>query len=573
MSSPEIDPARSDSVPETSSDATLDRAGVHEVVAMDAAPLDADRREQTANASFRSDAQISFEPEMHLHVSTLWLPAVEAIQAVIIPLVIGCLVATPFVAVGIFVVFVFLPALVYHVIRFFTWTFRMADRELIIRSGLFSRRERRIPFDRVQEVEIRQSFLHRLFKLAKVNISTAGSDTQEAALNVVTKHVAEAMKTVISDKHQAANATIHAEMVVPRAVADYCFSLDVRTLLVGGLTSKVVATLGAVVGAILYFQVFAGLGGNWFSGGNIRIASQMQEVLSGSQLWDGLESQLPDTGVLGFVADLWMMEALSKSIVLALFGLIFAVVAYVVRYHAFQFSRTENLLSMSHGLLTYRHSSLARDRIQAIKLEEGLLRRWFGLAAVRVDSAGDHQQVDQNQHRDVLVPVAKLADAAEVTRQAVPGLMDVSPNWRRISPLAIKRGSKKGWMLLVAIMLLTYSIGGWFSLIWLPAFPMVYLLHRKWYQHIGYWHSDRYLLFRQGWINRATIYVPIKNVQSVVLEQSFFDRRLKLATLSIDIAGQSNTGGGPRIRNLPFADAESLQRSLANCAARSEFRW
>ncbi|MDG2221849.1 MAG: PH domain-containing protein [Rubripirellula sp.] len=570
MSSPEIDPPRSDSSP----DATLDRAEVNEVVASDdAAAIGAGLGRQATSAGLRSDGQVSLEPEARLHVSTLWLPAAEAVLAAIVPLVIGCFVVSPFFAVSVFVVFVFLPAMAYQTIRFFTLTYRMADHELIIRSGLLSRRERRIPFDRVQEVEIRQSFLHRLFRLAKVTISTAGSDTQEAALNVLTMHAAEVMKTVIADKHRAAIATIQSEVVAPRAVADYCFRLNVRTLLVGGLTSKVVATLGAVVGAILYFQVFVGLGGKWVNGVSTRIASQTREKLPGSQLLNRLESELPDTGVLRYVADLWMMEALSKSIVLAICGLVFAVVAYVVRYHAFELSRTGNLLSLSHGLLTYRHSSLARDRIQALKLEEGLLRRWFGLAAVRVDSAGDHQQVDKNQNRDVLIPVAKLADAMEVTRQAIPGLMDVSPDWQRISPLAIKRGSKKGWLLIVAIMFLTYSNGGWYCLMWLPAFPLVYLLQCKWYQHTGYWHGDRYLLFRQGWINRATICVPIKNVQSVILEQNFFDRRLELASLSIDIAGQSNTGGGPRIRQLPLAAAESLHRSLVQRAAQSEFRW
>ena len=50
-----------------------------------------------------------------------------------------------------------------------------------------------------------------------------------------------------------------------------------------------------------------------------------------------------------------------------------------------------------------------------------------------------------------------------------------------------------------------------------------------------------------------------------------FARRLGLATLVVDTAGQTNTGGGASIRNLPEREARRMQAELARSVARSKY--
>ena len=200
-----------------------------------------------------------------------------------------------------------------------------------------------------------------------------------------------------------------------------------------------------------------------------------------------------------------------------------------------------------------------------------MLRRPFGLVSVRVDSAGDRQEIDEAKNRDVLLPVAKKAVAFEVAREAMPGLTELEPDWRRISALAVLRGSKKGWALVLLAMIQTYLMAGWYWLAWLPALPFVYFLNLQWYRNTGFVLAGEHFLSRRGWLNRSTTCLPVNNIQNVTMTQNYFDRRLGLATLSIDTAGQSNTGGGPVIRHLPIAEAADLQQTLAGRAAAREF--
>ena len=514
--------------------------------------------------------------ERRLHPATLWLPAIDALIGLAVPAIIAFFFVGPLVLLWVAGCFVLLPTAIFHAIRYFTLTYQVDAQELVIRSGVVSRRERRIPLDRIQEVKIHQGVLHQVLALAKVDLSTAGKDPQEADLNVLTRAEADQLKSFVTSRQRAIDQRDSAAAPSTETGPDFRFALDLKTLWMGGFTSKVVATLGAIVSAILYFQLFVRVGGNLFNPVGRKIGDRLDREVpqaNPEEVIKELTEKLPDFGPFGFIADLFLNETLANSVMLALAGLVFTVAAYVVRYFRFQLQRHGDILSTSHGLLNLQHGSLARNRIQALKLEEALLRRWLGLASIHVDSAGDRHQVDENKQRELLLPVATRPQAVEVARQAIPGLVETDPSWKRVSRRAIRRGSNKGWLLTSLMMLQTALVAGWFCLIWIPAFPMIYLLNYQWYRHSGYWIDDDYFLWRSGWINRSTVCLPVRNVQNVSVTQNPFDRRLGLASMSIDIAGQSNTGGGPRIKHLPIGEARKIQHQLTARADESEFVW
>jgi putative membrane protein len=514
--------------------------------------------------------------ERRLHLATLWLPAIDALVGLAVPAVIAFFFVGPLALLWGAGCFVLLPTALFHAIRYFTVIYQIDAQELVIRSGVISRRERRIPLDRIQEVKIHQGVLHQVLALAKVDLSTAGKDAQEAGLNVLTLAEADELKSLITSRQRATDPSETRCEPNTETTPEFLFALDFKTLWMGGFTSKVVATLGAIISAILYFQLFVRVGGDLISPVGRKIEGRLDGKIpeaNPEEVIKELTEKLPDFGPFGFVADLFLNETLANSVMLALAGLVFTVLAYVVRYFRFQLERRGDMLSTSHGLLNLQHGSLARNRIQALKLEEALLRRWLGLASIHVDSAGDRHQVDENKQRELLLPVARRPQAVEVARQAIPGLVEFDPSWNRISRRAIRRGSNKGWLLASLVMLQTMLVAGWFCLIWIPAFPLIYLLNYQWYRHSGYWIDDDYFLWRSGWINRSTVCLPVTNVQNVAVTQNPFDRRLGLASMSVDIAGQSNTGGGPRIKHLPLEEAQRIQHQLAARADESEFVW
>ena len=74
--------------------------------------------------------------------------------------------------------------------RFVYW---FEDDELRIEYGLFVKKKRYIPFDRIQSLDYTEGILHRPLKLVKVKVETAGNTSalkSEAELTAITKEAA-----------------------------------------------------------------------------------------------------------------------------------------------------------------------------------------------------------------------------------------------------------------------------------------------------------------------------------------------------------------------------------------------
>ncbi|WP_197203636.1 PH domain-containing protein [Crateriforma conspicua] len=523
-------------------------------------------------------AKAQADGSLRLHNATLWLPVLENLRRSLVPLAVGCLVMTPPVAIGFYALFFVAPVVLYFTIRYLTLTYQIRQDALVIHTGWLARRERRIPWDRVQEAKQEQSLFGKPLGLTHLTLKTAGSDDEEAALNVITSKQADEIRHHIVSGQSLAPENQPAASVADPAItshSDFDQSLTTKELFLGGLTSQLIAGIFSVMGAIAYFQLSWGGPFDWLGGPMdwLEHVPAPPWVAPMEQATETLRSQVPSLGPLDVLIDLVLSETMFKSVTLAVLSMIAATIAFVIRYHAYEIRRSDDRLVVAHGLLTRQESSLSRRRIQSLKLEESPLRRWAGLASIRVDNAGDHREVDENKKRSLLVPAAERNKAIEIAEQVIGEFPIDQPGWQKVSSKAIGRGTRLGCLIYAAVLA---QIASWSLILAValsPGFALVYLCNRQWYRHTGYRISDHSVMYRKGWISRATLGLPIENIQNLRISQSPLDRRLGLATLSIDTAGQSNTGGGPVIQNLTLLTAVRLRRRLAKRIADQPFRW
>jgi putative membrane protein len=70
--------------------------------------------------------------------------------------------------------------IVIGIVSWIRFTYRLEEGELRIEYGVFVRKKRYIPFERIQGISISQGFLQRMFGVVKVNVETAGNQLGEA---------------------------------------------------------------------------------------------------------------------------------------------------------------------------------------------------------------------------------------------------------------------------------------------------------------------------------------------------------------------------------------------------------
>ena len=89
--------------------------------------------------------------------------------------------------------------------QYFTYRYGVSGDALVVRSGLFERSVRVIPFARIHNVALQQSLLHRLVGVAEVRLESAGGAKPEAEMRVLKLEDALALEQLV--RHRGAVAT------------------------------------------------------------------------------------------------------------------------------------------------------------------------------------------------------------------------------------------------------------------------------------------------------------------------------------------------------------------------------
>jgi putative membrane protein len=443
--------------------------------------------------------------------------------------------------------------------RYFSFSYRIEGNELITEQGIVARKHRSIPLERVQEIRIEQGVMHRLFDVVNARIETGGGEGAEASLSVLSRPEAERLRRTVIERAAAIRAgraptqAADADIVTPDRVI--IRRLSIRDLMIAGLTSNHLVSAFVLAGMLWNFA---------------------DDILPGDiyQRAAGLVSDAVTRMVARGAAATVVVTVLGVLAVLVI-GLAFSIVGSILLFYGFTFSRRGEDLQRSYGLFTQRASSLPRRRIQVLEIEEKFLRRLLGWATLRADTSGSHREdEDDNDGRDVLLPLVRRSEVDRLLPIIFDGVNTESVEWHRVSRLAIRRGTIKGGFLCLITSAALFAYYGELFALWPLAFlPLVYLISLARYRNLGYAMGELYLRTRHGWLGRSIHIVPINKIQAIEIHQTPFDRRLNLATLNVDTAGQAYTGGGPHISNLPLAQARIIAAELAHKAAATRYKW
>jgi putative membrane protein len=201
-------------------------------------------------------------------------------------------------------------------------------------------------------------------------------------------------------------------------------------------------------------------------------------------------------------------------------------------------------------------------------VEESLLRRWLGLASIRIQSAGRTAGDDQTASR-LAVPILQRSDVNRVLGELLPEAAPV-PRLLAPPPVARRRMVRRGILRAAPLILVAGAV------LWalvrpatpaaLLGVPLAALAGLAGYRSLGHARRGGFLYARQGAVIRVTTVVPVAKAQSGSVRSSFFQRRVGLATLHVDVAG-----GGPTPKVLEEAEptAEALLQAVIGRSAPS----
>lgn len=493
------------------------------------------------------------------------------VRRAILPLIFGAASASFVGGIGlrtiVLVSFILLTAV--SIVRYLTFRYRYEASELVIRTGLIFRRERHVPYARIQNLDAVQGVFHRVLGVVEVKIQTGGGKEPEATMTVIPLAALEELRQRVFEERDETSLQPEAsegpppiaDLVSGAAVGGHTLlHLPPRELILYGLIqNRGMLVIAAAFGAA--WEVgFVERASEWAVGEGSLVQSLIRDVFTG-----------PSDG--GVVAGRFALVFGAVAAVL-IFARLLSIAWALVRLHDYKVVRAGEDLRTTFGLLTQVAATIPLRRIQKVTIHEGPLHRWAKRVAVRVETAGGVGSGDRDPHRQWLAPILPHHRLPEFLAEIVPELDLGSVTWEGAAPGAFRRRVKAPSIMATAVAIPCYVFfGAWGAAAHLILLAWAGVYARRYVRHLGWAVKDDAVLFKSGWLWRRTSIARFAKIQVVRVSESPFDRRRQMARMHVDTAGAGAASHKLEIPYMAVATARGLGERLSAEAAQTAFRW
>lgn len=437
-------------------------------------------------------------------------------------------------------------------VRYARFRWRLEPDAVVVEEGLLVRKRRVIRRDRIQTVDLKRSVVHRALGVVEVRIEAVGAGESQAALAALEPALADRLRDALLHSRPGGTAgegeTLEEEPADeegrPAAEREEIWAaVSPGALVVAGLTGGRVGVVAAGLGFLS--QVAPDAWWTWF--------------------YEEAVGRVPDpTAAEG------LRVLLLAGLLIVAAAFLLSMVATVVAHWGFTLSSAGGTLAVRRGLLTEHRDTVPLVRVQAVRVEENLVRRLLGLAAVRAVVAG-RAGGGRNEAGGLLLPVGGVAEAYALAGRAVgletEALPDLTPMPPRARRRRLVRALAASLLVGAGAALVTGTAGEGFP--WalaasasLAFFVPAALLAEGAYRGLGWAQGEGHLVVREGVLNRRTTFVPLGRLQVLETRATPFQRWAGLSTLYLRIAS-TPFEPAPRALDLEGKHADAWREALA----------
>ncbi len=402
-------------------------------------------------------------------------------------------------------------------VRWGSTTYGVDEHGIHFKTGIVSTKQTTVPLSRIQSLDTVAGPVQRLFGVVALHVQSAGGGSKgEIVLEALGPQAVERIRAAVGEQPALAEAA-EAPPVIERRFRR-------RDLLVAALTAGQLGVVLPVLAAST--QLF----------GNV--ISSERDIEDASRL-------LPDT------PGGW--ELALGGLLLAAWAL--STIGAIVSFAGFTVARDGDRLRIRRGLLQRSDAVVPVRRIHAVRVVEGVLRRPFGLATLRLEVAG---YAEEQAAARTLYPLLRRAEVAAFLAELLPELADepgglTAPPARAarryvmppaIAGLVVGGGAcllvpdTSPWPLILAPLL---ALNGWWT-----------------FKDAGWRLREGRLAMRSRMLATTTLLLPAARLQEHATAQNPFQRRAGLADLAIAVG----KGGRARVRHLEAPVAAELWERL-----------
>lgn len=414
--------------------------------------------------------------------------------------------------------------------KYFGWRnfkYALDEATMYVIEGNWVKREKSLPLYKIQSVHSNSPFFYRLLGVVELTFDTnANSDDASFKLAGVFPEEAKRLEDVLAQSRRRKENLVGDESEdapVAETPPLLLYTLSVREMVVASLTSLSVFAIFPVASTVI---------------------TSVDDFINLDGAFNQIESYV-------FQASLIVLGVLVLSVLVL--SIVIGMVITFLRYGNFRLERREERIRVEKGLLNRTAKEIPYEKIQAIRIKETFIRRWFHIVGVELVAAGTMEEVKDES--SIILPFVKRKRAMEVLREHF-GQFVWSETLKRLPRRALwiklSRISWSGIAVTVVVLSFFRAYAWWLLLLWGILIGGRVLS----YMTTKYVRTEKFIQLRTGAFNVRSFLTDKPRIEQIQVSQSPLQRRFDLCDVVF------STRGGllskEVIRDIPKQEADAM---------------
>ncbi|MBG9943979.1 membrane protein [Brevibacillus formosus] len=437
--------------------------------------------------------------------------------------------------------------LVYLLLKWVSYKYRLDETAFHLYQGIFTKKKQTIPFTKIQNVNRHTTLLHRIFKVTSIRFETGMvGDDSSVEFAVISLNEADRLEAYTKQgmrlgkepeaEGKEGDATFSGENGKPYATPERIihFTPTKKEIIKASFTS--LSFLGMIT--LLVWAYF-----------------KLTEYID-------VEEQV--VGIYSLITSSWTFITLT-AVGLLVLSIVFGMVTTYIRYGKYEISSDHERIYIAKGVIEETAFSIAKERVQAIKIKQSLLKRMLGLAEVKLTVVGGDSDSDKDK-QDVssLYPFLPVKRAYEMISEILPAY-EVTEEMTSLPKKSLwVRLVRSSWIWIIGTGALSYfkpNIWGWEQAWWIISITLTLLILA--YEVIEF-HNTRYTLndhfiqFQTGSLTTTLFVSKREKIIEVNVKRGLLQKQLGLA--SIKTVNRAKPVSHKGVTDVPLELAEGFSQ-------------
>ncbi len=387
--------------------------------------------------------------------------------------------------------------LIKSILSYLFYQFKIEDNHFIVKHGILRKIQVSIPFEKIQNINFKQNFIHQLIKVTQVDIETAGAKSVEISIKALSIEKAKAIKHLIysSKKNQSENfEETNTEINKP------ILRISPTMLLKEGITEN-------------HFKSFILFAAFLFS-----IYSQNRNFFKDNIILKSVEKQFGEITNTLYGIFILIVFALSISLIISF------IKVFLIHFNLSVYYK-DKVLEIVQGLLTKKHQILKKEKVQSIVISTNPLKRKFCLSSVYFKQVSNAKKPGKKSLPTRIIGCN--SKHLDTIKQFLYGNIDFA-NCKKHKPhnyYIVQMAIRNLFLLLIlnTIILATNDYPLFYMNIGLVPL-LIFFIYKK-YQKSYFKFNENLLIVGSGKIGTDTTYFPYYKLQSIELRQTIFQKK------------------------------------------------